>query len=298
MSVRPATEVDLDALAAFLAHDEEVLLGRPAHIEAADLRAWFSRCDLAHDTWLYEEDGRIVAAGWAERLPGDAGLAAGIVGRNALGCGLGGELVDRAEARLRQQGCARIQQVALAADPDAPVLFAARGYREVRRFWDMTIELDGPPPASALPAGLRVETFAEADARAFHAALEEAFEDHWEHHARPFEDWWDEKRGAPDYEPTLWFVIRDGDELAAVVRNDPNRSGGGWIGALGVRRPWRGRGLGKALLLHSFGEFHRRGVARIGLGVDAANPTGATQLYETVGMHVDLEQVVYEKELA
>ena len=70
------------------------------------------------------------------------------------------------------------------------------------------------------------------------------------------------------------------------------------MAALGVRRPWRGRGVGRALLLHTFGEFHRRGVDRVSLGVDAENPTGATRLYESVGMNTVLEQSVYEKSLA
>ena len=81
------------------------------------------------------------------------------------------------------------------------------------------------------------------------------------------------------------------------MRNDPLRNGGGWVGALGVRRAWRGRGLGKALLLQSFGEFHRRGLPRASLGVDADSPTGATRLYEQAGMHVELEQIVFEKAL-
>ncbi len=79
------------------------------------------------------------------------------------------------------------------------------------------------------------------------------------------------------------------------MRNDPDRSGGGLVGALGVRRPWRGKGLGRALLLRTFGEFHRRGIQRVALGVDAQNPTGATKLYESVGMQVELEAIVFEK---
>jgi len=71
----------------------------------------------------------------------------------------------------------------------------------------------------------------------------------------------------------------------------------GWVGNLGVRRPWRKCGLGEALLLHSFHEFYKRGMMRIGLGVDASNPTGATRLYQKVGMNVVVEDVIYEKEL-
>jgi mycothiol synthase len=99
-------------------------------------------------------------------------------------------------------------------------------------------------------------------------------------------------------DPTLWFLVRSAEEIVAVTRNDSERSGGGWIGAIGVRRAWRGRGLAKALLLHSFGEFHRRGQRRVGLGVDSENATGATNVYESVGMVVDSEQVVWEKELS
>ena len=95
----------------------------------------------------------------------------------------------------------------------------------------------------------------------------------------------------------MWFVVRDGDEIAATVRNDPDREGGGYVGALGVRRAWRGRGLGRALLLQTFAEFHRRGVHRVTLGVDAESPTGATRLYESVGMTVESETLVFEKSL-
>ncbi len=73
----------------------------------------------------------------------------------------------------------------------------------------------------------------------------------------------------------------------------------GWVGSLSVRRPWRRRGLGLALLLHSFHALQERGKARVGLGVDAQNLTGATRLYEKAGMHSDPRRQwsVYEKEL-
>ena len=294
MNLRPAREADFTAIAAFLAADEELLLGRPSRLAETDIRAWLHRTDLATGSWLFEEDGRIAAFGWVEPH-GEVGVAVGIVGEGAKGRGLGSELVERSERALRDAGVSRIHAIALAADPSAAGLLAAHGYREVRRFWEMTIDLGEPPPEPELPAAMRIETFTEADARPFHDALDEAFRDHWEHHSRPFEQWWEERSGAPDFDPTIWFLVRDGDEVAAVTRNDPNRNGGGWIGALGVRPAWRGRGLGKALLLHSFRAFHARGAARVGLGVDAENATGATKLYESVGMRVDMEQVVYEK---
>ena len=67
----------------------------------------------------------------------------------------------------------------------------------------------------------------------------------------------------------------------------------GWVGVLGVRRPWRRRGLARALLYESFREIRERGKPRAKLGVDAANPTGATRLYESAGMRVLNESVLY-----
>jgi ribosomal protein S18 acetylase RimI-like enzyme len=78
---------------------------------------------------------------------------------------------------------------------------------------------------------------------------------------------------------------------------DRFRQGIGWVGTIGVRRPWRKKGLGLALLRHTFGEFYKRGMTTIGLGVDAANITGATRLYQRAGMHVASEFALYEKEL-
>ena len=103
---------------------------------------------------------------------------------------------------------------------------------------------------------------------------------------------------ASDFDPTLWFVVKDAGEIAGFSLCWANRFGGPHVGLIGVRGPWRRRGLGLALLHHSFGEFHRRGERRVGLGVDAENATGATLLYERAGMHVHAEEVVYEKELS
>jgi mycothiol synthase len=295
--LRPITLAELETAAELLALDEEHALGRPSRIGVADLRAWLSGSELDKDTWLVEEDGRFVALGWHE-ANGEVSFAVGVVHPEARGRGFGGRLVDQAAARAREAGAERLHYAAFAADAAAPALLEGHGFHEVRRFYEMGIALEGPPAAPSLPAGLVLDTFRVEEAEAFHAALDEAFQDHWEHHSRPWEEWWAKHRKVPDFDPTLWFVVRDGDEIAAAARNDANRNGGGWVGALGVRRPWRGKGLGKALLLHIFGEFHRRGIGRVSLGVDAENPTGATRLYESAGMTVEIEQVVYEKALA
>jgi mycothiol synthase len=293
---RPASRADAVAVAALVAADEAVLLGRPSRLGEIDVLDWWSRVDLEWASWLFEEDGNVVATGWFERRD-DLGLYVGIVAQCAKGRGLGAALADLGESCARDAaGVARLQTWTLAADPAAIELFTGRGYREVRRFYDMSIELKGPQADPAPPDGFTIEVFRSEDARAFHDALDEAFEDHWEHHPIPFDEWWREKQASPGFDPSLWFLVRDSDEVVATIRNDAERNGGGYVGALGVRRPWRGRGLGRALLLHTFAEFRRRGFDRVTLGVDAESPTGATALYESVGMKVELQAIVFEKE--
>jgi GNAT superfamily N-acetyltransferase len=292
VNVRPATPEDVPAVAELFGSVEEALLGRPSSFDAEAVRGWWQTIALETNTWLFEEDGTLVAAAGGQ-VHGDRGSSGGAVRPSAQGRGFGTRLLELVEGRLAEQGAARIHSWAIAADERAAQLFTERGYREARRFWEMAIELEQEPAVPAAP----IETFREADAPLVHATIEEAFEDHWEPHPESFEDWWGRQRGRTNYDPSLWFVIRDGDEIAAVARNEL-RTGGGYVGALGVRRPWRGRGYGRALLLHSFREFRRRGKRRATLGVDAANPTGATHLYESVGMHVEQEEIVWEKVLA
>ncbi|MGH2936203.1 MAG: GNAT family N-acetyltransferase [Gaiellaceae bacterium] len=291
MTMRAATEPDLEEMAALLAADESRLLGRPSHTSVTDLRQWLALCDLPTGTWLLEDGEGIAALGWSI-MWGEAASAIGVVHPRAKGRGLGARILDCSEEWAAARA-PRIQQIGMGADEAAARLFTARGYREVRRFYGMAIELTAPPEVPDPP----IETFAQADGGAFHAALDEAFRDHWEHHPRSFEEWWELHSSAPDFDPSLWFLIRDGSEIAAVVRNEPNRNGGGYVGAIGVRRPWRGRGHAKALLLRTFREFWDRGVTRVTLGVDADSPTGATHLYERVGMHVEDEQIVFERAL-
>ena len=296
MNVRPATEDDLETVLRLLIEDEEFLLRRPSRIGIGDLRQWMHRVDIARDTWIFEEGNGMQAFGWAE-LTGDLGLAVGIVRPQAKGAGLGTQLVETSERRLLELGATRVHQIAFAIDQRACELLERHGYHEARRFYEMAVALDGPPPPPVVPEGMAIETFDPTEARAYYAALDESFEDHWEHHSEGYEAWWERVQTSPAFDPTLWFVVRDGDEIAAVARNDANRGGGGWVGALGVRRAWRRQGLGRALLLHTFGEFHRRGFNRAALGVDTQNPTGATRLYESVGMTPEMEQVVYERTL-
>ena len=104
--------------------------------------------------------------------------------------------------------------------------------------------------------------------------------------------------GSERFDPSLWCVVRAGDEIAAGTICTGDTFGGGWVHALFTRRPWRRQGVGAALLGDSFGRFWERGEHSVGLGVDAANDTGAFRLYERAGMAPALGWVVYEKDLA
>jgi mycothiol synthase len=291
VNVRAATRDDLAAIAELFGSVEEAVNGRPSRLDAAAVDGWLHTISFETNTWLFEEEGQLVAAAFAQRF-GERGNFAGGVRPAAWGRGLGAQLVDIMERRLGEEGAERLHSWTVAGDAAAEDLFQSRGYREVRRFWEMAIELDGNQPEPAVP----VEVFAEDDAEAFHAAIEESFADHWGNDPEPFDRWWARQRRRDNYDPSLWFLIRDGEEIAGVARCEA-RPPAGWVGALGVRPAWRGRGYGRALLQHSFREFRRRGFTRAALGVDASNATGATQLYESLGMHAEQENVVWEKVL-
>lgn len=202
MNSRPATADDFEAILEVLKTDEETLFGRPSQIGIADLREWLSRTKLAEDSWLYEEDGELCAVGWFDQLPGDeVSFAAGIVHPAWKGRGLGAELVERSESRARDYGCRRLHQFAVGPDAAAARLFLARGYHEVRRFYQMAIELEDAPVA----LDLGIETLDPGDVEEFHAALDDAFRDHWEHHGSPFEEWWERHRRNPNLDLSLWF---------------------------------------------------------------------------------------------
>lgn len=167
-----------------------------------------------------------------------------------------------------------------------------------RQTWAMEIDLPEEPPQPTWPEGITLRPFnLDRDARAVFEATDEAFNDHWGHVPSNFEDWYQrEIVNCQDFDPTLWFIAMDGDEIAGVSLCGYYLDDG-LVDNLGVRRPWRRHGLGIALLQHSFGEFYRRGVHKVSLGVDSQNLTGAVRLYERAGMHVALTYDHYEKEL-
>jgi mycothiol synthase len=205
----------------------------------------------------------------------------------------------RAEERAKGRTGARLRFFAASIDEPMKTLLSARGYRQIRHFYRMRIEFTEDVPAPEWPAGAAVRAATQADGETVYEAHQESFEDSWEHNRMPFDEWqhWFMSEG---FDPTLWFIAEDGADVAAVAicREHEAESGLGWVRVLGVRRPWRRRGLGRALLLHAFREFRQRGFHAAALGVDAASLTGANRLYESVGMRVVRQSHTYERELA
>ena len=186
-------------------------------------------------------------------------------------------------------------------------LFDDMGYRHIRSSYQMLINMDAPVPEPVWPEGITLRAFnAETDAEAVYRAEEDSFRDHFGFVEQPFEEGFERFKhfvlGSKDFDPTLLFIAVDGNsgEIAGINLCRPHSYDNpdmGWVGTLGVRRPWRKQGLGLALLRHSFNEFYQRGKRKVGLGVDAQNLTGALRLYESAGMHVHQAYDQYEKEL-
>ena len=158
----------------------------------------------------------------------------------------------------------------------------------------MVVDLQAAPEVRP-PDGIRIGPLDLArDAEAVHAAIQEAFADHWGSHPEPFEEWHARHVERADFDPGLWAVAHDGEEVAgAVIGRTDAELGAGWIPTVAVRRPWRGRGLGGALLRAAFAASFGAGYTNVQLGVDTANTTGATRLYEREGMRVAFVLLAY-----
>jgi mycothiol synthase len=179
-------------------------------------------------------------------------------------------------------------------------MLLAQGYTSVRCFFEMQRTLDGDLPDASLPAGLAFRPALPGHYRAIWAAGAECYRDQWEHVALSDEDYhvW---AATPDLDPSLWLVAWDGDQIAGAAINVVHKSECGQQDTWGetddlfVRRLWRQRGLGRALLVGSLCLFKARGLITAGLGVDAENLSGALRLYEGLGYRVYQRVVMYRK---
>jgi mycothiol synthase len=210
----------------------------------------------------------------------------------------------RAHAQaVRFRGPSFVRGVAEDTAIGRTVLFESEGYQVERHFFFMIrTGLDRLPDA-ALPPGIELRPAQPEQMRAIWEAKEEAFRDHWGHVTKSeaeYQGWLHDPSNTLALWQIAWAI--DGGQIAGVSLNSINEADNqqygflrGWVNSLGVRRPWRGRGLARAILVSSLKRLHELGMREAVLGVDAENPTGALRLYESVGFSVLNKDALYQK---
>lgn len=258
------------------------------------LEEWaLPRLDLARDSWVVEDEtGAVVGYGlcWMEAPP-DQLAAVQVADPGHRGRGLGALLLRVCEARAEEMVSAAAGHGAVAtlgvtaheSDVRRLELLERRGYRRERTFFRLERDLDDSLEPPVWPAAIRTAPFRPGvDDAAVHAAHEEGFADHYGPAEPDLEEWVRSHFADGDPDLGLWLVAWDGAEVVGGIEAMETPSGG-FMGELFVRPPWRGRGIGRALMLQECAELRRRGMQSAFFAVDAANPTGALRLHESIG---------------
>jgi mycothiol synthase len=299
VELRPPRLEDAAELAAVV--DEFGRVKEGDRISQADAETWLGTpsLDLEQDARVAVVDGRIVGFGdvFDSSRAGNVMwlfLAADSEHQDVWPALLG--FVEERAASVAAAG----GSVKTAVPEKAVILrdeLESRGFVFDRSSFRMVAHLRDDLPEPEWPAGISVREFREEDARAAHAVQEETFADLDDYSPISYEDWRHWSLREP-FDPGLWSLAFADGELQGISLCRPEWDGDpsfGWVSILGVRKPWRGRGLGLALLRHSFRELRGRGKTRAGLGVDSENATGAVRLYERAGMEVASRRRTYRK---
>lgn len=288
---------DVDRAYHVVSESDFALIGR---IESSreSLRFQITSPDAARDEHrlVEDEDGQPVGVLMMERkeaarlvladaycLPGlEADVLAPLV---AMGIAAGDRLT-------RGEPGWQVEAGALAKDVAACAVLEAHGYRPVRRFWQMGIDLAGYPHAEppAPPGVTRSVAAGEGDRRLLHSIHQSAFAEHFGLAARPYEQWLTWYRDRQDAAPDLWWLAwRDGEPVAEITQDHSRAAvNASYVRSLGVAPTARGQGIGRWLLQCAFADAARRGRAQASLTVDSENTTGATGLYESAGMAAEV----------
>jgi ribosomal protein S18 acetylase RimI-like enzyme len=204
-------------------------------------------------------------------------------------------LLASIERQARTEAMSQLASAIPESDEQAWRAYEASGFVLATVVLEMEVRLGGPPREYAAPAGVTLRSYTDADAHAVHTLLDGAYTD-WDEAYVPLahDDWLAFMTKHDSFDPDCWFLAVDArGELAGVCLTWKE----GWVKDLAVTEAARGHGLGESLLQHAFARFHGRGVRRVGLKVDARNPTGAIRLYERVGMRTVTRHRYYVKTL-
>lgn len=182
------------------------------------------------------------------------------------------------------------------------------GFEEERYFFEMSRDLSKPISDAIMPKNLEVRPVVEEHYRPIWDALEEAFKDHWgfqETEEKDYQRWVNRIKTLPEYDPNLWKVAWEGDQVAGMVLNavfeEENQllnKKKGWTDPICVRRAWRKKGLATALINESMQMFKEMGMKESALGVDTKNLSGALNLYTNCGYESGYTWVVFRKALS
>lgn len=292
-TARPATLADVPAIHDLVTACERHLYGR-AETDRDGIAADLSRpgLDRALDSRLvYGPAGELAGWAWVNRRS-EIDVHPGHRGR-----GLGGALLDWADARARETGAAQLVQTDVPdQDRAAGALLRSRGYQPTVTEWLLEIAMDTEPLVPDPPAGITVRMFRPGDEHPAHQLTEDAFDD-WQQRHKSYEEWAkltvERTTFAPDVSPV---AFAGAEMVGAVLSLDVPERGEGYIERVAVRRDHRNRGLARLLLRHAFRGFHQRGCRSCTLWTHS--DTGALSLYERVGMTVRRSSTVYRKTFA
>jgi mycothiol synthase len=170
-------------------------------------------------------------------------------------------------------------------DSDAVALCEKQGYEQVRQFYTMRISLDQLIPTGTLPEGFTRKPFTPNDLEAVFNAKFAIFEDHWGGQYDTLDEWRHQIEQAT-FDPNLWWIIYADNEIAGILLSQATNTEAAYINIVGVRRPWRKRGLAQTMLYQCLAEYQRRGFKEVFLGVDSNSQTNAVRLYQRVGMDI------------
>lgn len=317
IGMRPAQEGDQQAIAEMLNACEQAYFGAVETPLLATLdwirNTWQTGCfDLKADSLVaVAHDGQIIGyvTVWRTEQEPQRMIASPRIHPDYRARGLGSWMLHWAEQRaqqiaetLPQDRSATLSSWAENIDEAAKELLDHEGFAPKNYLWNMQIEMEAVPPAPIWHDGFHVRNFVPGqDERAIYELLFEAFSIDGNDPYDTFEEWVRFYNIAnEDFDPSLWFLAVGSDgEIAGIVLSELGQDGKrGWINEVAVRPYLRKRGLALAMLHQAFGEYYRRGIRKCALAVDAANPTGATRLYERAGMQPDNRtKIFYRKEL-